>query len=135
MILTYTPLGISVNGNRNWLYLGSSLFSIQPAEFALAMIVWGADVLARKYRLLDQPKHLLVPFLPVSAVLILLVLFQGDAGTAVVMAFIAAGMLWVVGAPLRVLMALASAGRGCGRDLRHLAGADAPPRCVSRPES
>ena len=45
-----------------------------------------------------------------SAVLILLVLFQGDAGTAVVMAVIAAGMLWVVGAPLRVLMALASAG-------------------------
>jgi cell division protein FtsW len=42
--------------------------------------------------------------------LILLVLFQGDAGTAVVMAVIAASMLWVVGAPLRVLMALASAG-------------------------
>jgi cell division protein FtsW len=111
LILTYTPLGISVNGNRNWLYLGSSLFAVQPAEFAkLAMIIWGADVLARKYRLLDQPKHLLVPFLPVSAVLILLVLFQGDAGTAVVMAVIAAGMLWIVGAPLRVLMTLGSAG-------------------------
>jgi cell division protein FtsW len=111
LILTYTPLGISVNGNRNWLYLGSSLFSVQPAEFAkLAMIVWGADVLARKYRLLDQPKHLLVPFLPVSGILVLLVLFQGDAGTAVVMAVIAAGILWIVGAPLRVLLALASAG-------------------------
>jgi cell division protein FtsW len=111
LILTYTPLGISVNGNRNWLYLGSSLFSIQPAEFAkLAMILWGADVLARKYRLLDQPKHLLVPFLPVSGILVLLVLFQGDAGTAVVMAFIATGILWIVGAPVRVLLALASAG-------------------------
>jgi cell division protein FtsW len=111
LILTYTPLGISVNGNRNWLYLGSSLFSIQPAEFAkLAMIIWGADVLARKYRLLDQPKHLLVPFLPVSGILVLLVLFQGDAGTAVVMAVIAAGILWIVGAPLRVLLTLASAG-------------------------
>lgn len=111
LILTYTPLGISVNGNRNWLYLGSSLFSIQPAEFAkLAMIVWGADLLARKYRLLDQPKHLLVPFLPVSGILVLLVLFQGDAGTAVVMAVIAAGMLWIVGAPLRVLLALAATG-------------------------
>lgn len=111
LILTYTPLGISVNGNRNWLYLGSSLYSIQPAEFAkLAMIIWGADVLARKYRLLDQPKHLLVPFLPVSGILVLLVLFQGDAGTAVVMAVIAAGILWIVGAPLRVLLTLASAG-------------------------
>jgi cell division protein FtsW len=111
LILTYTPLGISVNGNRNWLYLGSSLFAIQPAEFAkLAMIVWGADVLARKYRLLDQPKHLLVPFLPASGILVLLVLFQGDAGTAVVIALIAAGVLWIVGAPLRVLSALAVAG-------------------------
>ena len=111
LILTYTPLGISVNGNRSWLYLGSSLFSVQPAEFAkLAMIVWGADVLSRKYRLLDQPKHLLVPFLPMSSILVLLVLFQGDAGTAVVMAVIAAGVLWIVGAPLRVLVVLASAG-------------------------
>jgi cell division protein FtsW len=111
LILTYTPLGISVNGNRNWLNLGSSVFAVQPAEFAkLAMIVWGADVLARKYRLLDQPKHLLVPFLPVSGILVLLVLFQGDAGTAVVIAAIAAGILWIVGAPLRVLLTLAAAG-------------------------
>jgi cell division protein FtsW len=111
LILTYTPLGISVNGNRNWLYLGSSVFAVQPAEFAkLALIVWGADLLARKYRLLDQPKHLLVPFLPVSGILVLLVLFQGDAGTAVVIAAIAAGILWIVGAPLRVLLTLAAAG-------------------------
>jgi cell division protein FtsW len=111
LVLTYTPLGREINGNRNWLYLGSSTFSIQPAEFAkLAMIVWGADVLARKQRLLDQPKHLLVPYLPVSGLLILLVLFQGDAGTAVVMAAIVAGVLWIVGAPLRVLGALAGAG-------------------------
>jgi cell division protein FtsW len=111
LILTYTPLGISVNGNRNWLYLGSSTFSLQPAEFAkLAMIIWGANVLARKQRLLDQPRHLLVPFLPVSGLLILLVVFQGDAGTAVVMAGIVVGMLWIVGAPLPVLAGLGAAG-------------------------
>jgi cell division protein FtsW len=111
LTLTYTPLGRTINGNRNWLYLGSQSFSIQPAEFAkLALIVWGADVLARKQRLLDQPKHLLVPFLPVSGLLILLVVFQGDAGTAVVMAAIVAGVLWIVGAPLRLLGALAGAG-------------------------
>ncbi|SDS08977.1 cell division protein FtsW [Friedmanniella luteola] len=111
LTLTYTGLGKTINGNRNWLYLGSESFSIQPAEFAkLAMIVWGADVLARKQRLLDQPKHLLVPYLPVCGLLILLVVFQGDAGTAVVMAGIVAGVLWIVGAPLRVLGALAGVG-------------------------
>jgi cell division protein FtsW len=111
LILTYTPLGIEIQGNRNWLYLGSSLFAIQPAEFAkLAMIVWSADVLARKQRLLDRPKHLLIPFLPAAGLLILLVVFQGDAGTAVVMAGIVAGMLWIVGTPMPVLAALGAAG-------------------------
>ena len=111
LILTYTPLGHTVNGNRNWLELGSPTFRLQPAEFAkLAIIVWGANILARKQRLLDQPKHLLVPFLPVSGLLILLVVFQGDAGTAVVMAGIVAGILWIVGAPLPVLAGLAAAG-------------------------
>ncbi len=111
LILTYTPLGITVNGNRNWLYLGSSLFAIQPAEFAkLAIVIWGAHILAQKQRWLDRPTHLLVPFLPVTGLLILLVLFQGDAGTAVVMAAIVAGMLWIVGAPMRVLGALTGAG-------------------------
>ena len=111
LILTYTPLGMTINGNRNWLNVGSRSFSIQPAEFAkLAMIVWGADVLARKQKLLNRPLHLLVPFLPVCGLIVLLVVFQGDAGTAVVLAGIIAGVLWIVGAPMRVLGSLAAVG-------------------------
>jgi cell division protein FtsW len=111
LILTYTPLGIDVAGNRNWLYIGSESYAIQPSEFAkLAMVIWGADLLARKQKLLDQPKHLLIPYLPVCGILILLVVFQGDAGTAVVMAAIAVGVLWIVGAPLLVLAALSAVG-------------------------
>ena len=111
LILTYTPLGIEVKGNRNWLDVGVPSFSIQPAEFAkLAMIVWGAELLARKRKLLDQPKHLLVPYLPVCGLLILLVVFQGDAGTAVVLAAITVGVLWIVGAPMRVLAGLGLTG-------------------------
>nr|WP_239579939.1 putative lipid II flippase FtsW [Microlunatus panaciterrae] len=111
LILTYTPLGVTVNGNRNWLDLGTSALRMQPSEFAkLAIIVWSADILARKDRLLDQPKHLLVPFLPVTGLMILLIVFQGDAGTAVVMAGIVAGVLWIVGAPMRILLALGGLG-------------------------
>lgn len=107
LILTYTPLGMTVNGSRNWLQLGPSVLQIQPSEFAkLTLIVWAGDVLARKNTLLDRPKHLLIPFLPVAGILILLVVFQGDAGTSVVMAGIVAGVLWVVGAPLRIFATL-----------------------------
>ncbi|HEY9294689.1 MAG TPA: putative lipid II flippase FtsW [Microlunatus sp.] len=113
LILTYTPLGVTINGNQNWLQFGSPMLRLQPSEFAkLAMIVWAADVLARKDKLLEQPKHLLIPFLPVTGLLILLVVFQGDAGTAVVMAGIVAGVLWVVGAPMRIFATIGLAGIG-----------------------
>ena len=111
LILTYTPLGVTVNGNRNWLQVGSPWLRLQPSEFAkLTMIVWAADVLSRKQKLLDQPKHLLVPFLPVTGLMILLVVFQGDAGTAVVMAGIVACILWIVGAPMRIFVGLGALG-------------------------
>jgi cell division protein FtsW len=105
LILTYTALGFESGGNRNWIDLGFT--SIQPSEFAkLAMIIWGADVLARKDKLLQEPRHLLFPYLPVCLILILLVVFQGDAGTAVVMASIMVGVLFIVGTPIRVLAVL-----------------------------
>lgn len=114
LVLTYTPLGVTVNGSRNWLQLGSPMLQLQPSEFAkLALIIWSADVLARKHALLDRPKHLLFPFLPVSALLILLVVFQGDAGTSVIMSGIVGGVLWVVGAPLRIFASLGLFG-ACG---------------------
>lgn len=107
LTLTYTALGFEIAGNRNWLDIGVPWFRVQPAEFAkLAIVVWGADVLARKERLLDQPKHLLFPYLPVSSLLIALVVFQGDAGTAVVMLGIVAAVLWMVGAPMRIFASL-----------------------------
>lgn len=107
LILTYTPLGVEVNGNRNWLKLGTDLFRIQPSEFAkLALIMWGADIFHRKQRLLEQPKHLLVPFLPGALVLIGLVVFQGDLGTAVIMIAIVAAVLWAIGTPMRLLVSM-----------------------------
>jgi cell division protein FtsW len=108
--LTYVPgFGVDVNGNRNWLSFGGPI-SIQPSEVAkLAMIVWVADLYARKERLLDDWKHLLVPMLPVTLLVAGMVVLQGDLGTALVFFAIIGGMMWIVGAPSRVLLFLAAA--------------------------
>ncbi len=104
VVLTYVPgIGFSVNGNRNWLSIGGGPFQIQPSEFAkLALVLWCADVYARKHKLLDQWSHLLFPVMPVCAVVGALVVGQGDLGTALVLFAIVLGMLWVVGAPGRL---------------------------------
>jgi cell division protein FtsW len=101
--LTYVPgIGVAVNGNQNWISLGGPI-QLQPSEFAkLALVLWCADVYARKGRLLTQWRHLLVPMLPACAVVVGLVVGQGDLGTALVLFGIVLGLLWVVGAPLRL---------------------------------
>jgi cell division protein FtsW len=101
--LTYVPsFGVAVNGNRNWLSFGGP-FLVQPSELAkLALVLWFADVYARKGKLLHQWRHLTVPLLPMSLLVVGLVVGQGDLGTALVLFAIVLGMLWVVGAPARL---------------------------------
>ncbi|GGU79244.1 cell division protein FtsW [Streptomyces cavourensis] len=105
MVLVQVPgIGMSVNGNQNWLYLGGP-FQIQPSEFGkLALILWGADLLARKQdkRLLTQWKHMLVPLVPVAFMLLGLIMLGGDMGTAIILTAILFGLLWLAGAPTRL---------------------------------
>jgi cell division protein FtsW len=107
LMLTYIPgLGKSVNGNANWLNLGGPL-QIQPSEFAkLALVMWCADLYARKQKLLTQWKHLLVPMVPVCGLVIALIVGQHDLGTALVLMAVMIGMIWVVGAPTRLFVGL-----------------------------
>jgi cell division protein FtsW len=101
--LTQTSLGKEVNGNTNWLAFGP--LTIQPAEIAkLAVILWCADLYARKEKLLGNWKHVLVPMLPVTGLITFLVVKGGDLGTALVLFAIILGMLWVVGAPARLFV-------------------------------
>ncbi|MEU9623555.1 MULTISPECIES: putative lipid II flippase FtsW [unclassified Streptomyces] len=105
MVLVQVPgIGMSVNGNRNWLYLGGP-FQLQPSEFGkLALVLWGADLLARKQdkRLLAQWKHMLVPLVPVAFMLLGLIMLGGDMGTAIILTAILFGLLWLAGAPTRL---------------------------------
>jgi cell division protein FtsW len=101
--LTQTSLGFEANGNRNWLSLGP--LTLQPSEIAkLAIILWCADLYARKEKMLGDWKHALVPMVPVTGFLTFLVVRQGDLGTALVLFAIILGMLWVVGAPARLFV-------------------------------
>ncbi len=106
LVLTYIPgLGVGVNGNTNWLNLGGPL-QIQPSEFAkLALVMWCADLYARKQKLLTQWKHLRVPMVPVCGLVIALVVGQHDLGTALVLMAVMLGLIWIVGAPTRLFVA------------------------------
>ena len=104
-------MGHAVNGNRNWLQVGG--LTLQPSEAAkLALVVWGADLLARKddLRLLGATKHLLVPLVPVALLVVGLVLLGDDLGTAMVLMAVALALLFVVGTPTRVVVALVAGG-------------------------
>ncbi|HCA84425.1 MAG TPA: putative lipid II flippase FtsW [Streptomyces sp.] len=105
LLMVQVPgLGHAVNGNQNWIHIGGP-FQLQPSEFAkLALVLWGADLLARKQekRLLIQWKHLLVPLVPVAFLLLGLIMLGGDMGTAVILTAVLFGLLWLAGAPTRL---------------------------------
>jgi cell division protein FtsW len=104
-------VGMRVHGNQNWLSIGGP-FQVQPSEFAkLALVLWGSDLLARKFErnLLLHLKHLLVPLVPVVMAVLGLVLIGGDMGTAIVLAAMLFGLLWLAGAPTRLFVGVLGA--------------------------
>jgi cell division protein FtsW len=107
LVLVLVPgIGKTVNGNQNWIDFGGP-FSIQPSEPAkLALIVWGADLLARKQRMrtLTRWRHLVVPLVPVAFLVVGMVVLGGDLGTALVLMAILMTLLFVVGAPMRLFV-------------------------------
>ncbi|GAA4371914.1 putative lipid II flippase FtsW [Actinomadura sp. NPDC048032] len=101
-------LGRSAGGATRWVDLGP--VQIQPSELAkLALVLWGADLLARKDRLgqLTEWRPLLVPLMPGAGVLVLLVMLGSDLGTTLVLLTIFLALLWVVGAPGRLFVGIA----------------------------
>jgi cell division protein FtsW len=108
--LVFTPLGMIVNGNRNWLSFGG--LTVQPSEFAkLALIVWGAAVLTRKQPLLHHWKHAVVPLLfRAGAVIVGLVALGRDLGTSMIIMLILAAVMFYGGVRMKVF---AIAGAAC----------------------
>jgi cell division protein FtsW len=103
-LFVFTPLGVSVNGNRNWVGVGS--LRLQPSEaLKLALVMWGASVLARKRPLLRDWRHATVPLLaPVGLLALALVLGGHDLGTSLVLLLILGSLLFAAGAPMRLFI-------------------------------
>lgn len=104
LLLTLIPsLAPPVNGAARWITIGG--FQFQPSELAkLALAVWGADLLARKEKLglLGDWRHMLIPLLPGTAILALLVMAGDDLGTTMILLIVFLTLLWIAGTPGRV---------------------------------
>ena len=99
-------IGVDVNGNRNWLALPGG-FQVQPSEFAkLAVVLWIADLYARRQKYLSTPRYVLTPMVPVAGAVAALVVGQHDLGTALVLFALIGGMLWVAGLPAKQMSAV-----------------------------
>jgi len=109
LILVLIPgIGVEYNEAQRWFEIGP--LSLQPSELAkLAFVVWGADLLVRKRKLIDQWRHLLVPLVPAGVLLAALVLLQPNLGTALVFLLILFSLLWSVGAPARLFVTMGAA--------------------------
>ena len=100
-------VGVTKNGAARWIAFGS--FEFQPSELAkLALAVWGADLLARKEKMgmLADWRHMLVPLMPGTGLLALLVMAGDDVGTTFVLLVVFLALLWFAGTPGRVFSAL-----------------------------
>ena len=96
-LLVFTPLGVEVYGNRNWIQIGG--FGAQPSEaLKLALVVWIGAVLLKYGPLLGQRRHEISPVVVPGAVFVLgLVLLGRDLGTVLIMAALVLGAMYFGG--------------------------------------
>lgn len=102
LLVAVLIIGVEVAGQRNWIEIFGP-FRLQPSEFAkIALVVWGASMMARPRRDPYTWRTLLVPVVPVAVLMMLLVLAEGDVGNVLMLGAILVGMLFAAGAPLRL---------------------------------
>ncbi|MGX7675261.1 FtsW/RodA/SpoVE family cell cycle protein [Plantactinospora sp. DSM 117369] len=139
VVLDVLHLWDKLNGDRDavlgplearllWLYIGP--IQVQPSELAkFGLVLWGADMIARKGAALGWWRELTTPLFPVVGLLFLLVGYN-DLGTMLCLLAVVVGLLWAAGIRKRVfatlsvfgligvglLVAAASIGAGSGAE-------------------
>ncbi|MFI6354893.1 rod shape-determining protein RodA [Streptomyces sp. NPDC050743] len=107
-LVVLTPLGATINGQRNWLVIGG--FSLQPAEFLKVTIILGmAMMLAARVDAGDKPypdHRTVAQSLGLAAVPCLILLLMPDLGSVLAMVAIILGVLLASGASNRWIFGL-----------------------------
>ena len=112
-LVLHPTAGIEAYGSSRWISLGP--VTIQPSELAkLALVVFAATVLARKWSRMDEPAHFALPLLPVTALVCGMVIVQPDLGTAVILAGSVFLLVFAAGVRLRYLAAAGIVGGAIG---------------------
>ncbi|MGW2036168.1 MULTISPECIES: rod shape-determining protein RodA [Streptomyces] len=111
-LVVLTPLGATINGQRNWLVIGG--FSLQPAEFLKVSIILGMSMLlAARVDAGDKPypdHRTVFQSLCLATVPILILLLMPDLGSVLAMVAIILGVLLASGASNRWVFGLLTAG-------------------------
>jgi cell division protein FtsW len=108
--------GVDAYGSSRWFQLGP--ITVQPSELAkLAMVVFAAAVIEKKWGKLDDLGHLALPLLPVALVICAMVMLQPDLGTTLIISTTVFVMLFVAGVRMRYLAAAAFVGGIVGMGL------------------
>ncbi len=98
----HPSIGSTRGGSSRWIEVGP--VTVQPSELAkLAVVMFAATVLTRKWKRLDDAAHLAIPLLPAVLVVCGLIVLQRDLGTTTVVVVTTFVMLFAAGVRLRYL--------------------------------
>ncbi|HYT78958.1 MAG TPA: putative lipid II flippase FtsW [Actinomycetota bacterium] len=107
LLVLHPSVGTTVGGAARWIQVGP--VSLQPSELAkFAVVAACASILARNVKTLQSdPGRWIVPLALIVGVVSVLILFQPDLGTMMVIALTSFVLLFVAGVRLRLLLSSA----------------------------
>lgn len=115
-LVLHPAAGVAAYGSSRWLTFGP--VTVQPSELAkLALVVFAAAVLTKKWGKLDEVGHLALPLLPVGVIVGGMIMLQPDLGTTLIVAGTVFMLVFVAGVRLRYLLATAIVGSAVGMAL------------------
>jgi cell division protein FtsW len=102
MLLTLVPgIGLELNAAKRWLNLGVT--TIQPVEFfKLGLVIFFASWMSRHQKIQS--------FIAMMALPLLVLLFQPDIGSLLILLTIAAGMFFIAGGEIKKILPFAGVG-------------------------